>query len=99
PMELEIRVVERPEVACPPPTVEWLGLRLQNLPPTDPPVQSRRGLLVRDVLSPPLAAWLGLQQGDVLIALDGIPLNDVQQLDGSAWLSSSGEHLQLQVLR
>jgi serine protease Do len=88
-----VRVGERP--STPAPQVEWLGLRLASAG-TD---AATAGAIVRDVLDPALAKWLGLQVGDLLVSLNGRDVDDVGMFEGVEWLGSRDGKVVLEAVR
>jgi serine protease Do len=105
-LDLQLHVGERRTAPRQEPTLEWLGVRLANDLLPQPPYgaevlsgSSRRCVVVREILSPALAAWLGLELGDVIVSIEGHRLEDVAQLEGSTWMGPADGRITLGVLR
>ena len=102
PSQIEIPVGELPsiteEVAARSPPVKdgRLGLAVRPLTPEEGhAIEAKGGLLVERSTGP--AAEAGVQPGDVLLALNGTPLNSSGQF--RALLASAGKHVALLVQR
>ncbi len=80
----------------------WLGVNVQsidtvikrqfNLP-------SSNGVVIADVIPGSPAASNGLVRGDVLISVDGTPINDSQTMTAVIENKNPGDSLQLEILR
>jgi len=80
----------------------WLGVMIQDI--NEDLAQSfdldqNSGVLIAEVTDDSPAQQAGLKQGDVLIALNGTPLSDVNDLRNKIAMTSPGSKVKLQVIR
>ncbi len=80
----------------------YLGVNIQNVTPEIAKafgLKENRGALVADVSSNTPAAKAGIQKGDVILGLNGQPVEDINQLTMHITQMAPGSTAQLQVLR
>jgi serine protease Do len=80
----------------------YLGVRIQDLTAElaeSFKVESTAGALVAEVAENTPAAKAGLRSGDVIVALDGTPVQNASQLRNQIAMMSPGTKVQLQVVR
>lgn len=65
----------------------------------DAPVGEPAGALITEVFSGTPAALIGLQAGDVVVAVDGAPVNGILDLGAQMGARLAGEEVRLEVLR
>jgi serine protease Do len=79
-----------------------IGLRTQTITPVLGRALGLRrdhGVLVRDVIAGSAAATAGLEIGDVILSLDGKPMENARQLEVNLYRRPVGSGLPLEVLR
>ena len=72
-----------------------LGLRVEG----DQRFGQRRALRVVEALASSPASLSGLRPGDVVLAVDGKPLDDAQSLQRKLFAEAIGERMEITVLR
>jgi serine protease Do len=80
----------------------YLGVRAQTITPplaTGLGLASDRGVVLSDVLPSGPGALAGLRAGDVVVALDGKPMENGRQLDVNVYRRAPGETVTLSVSR
>lgn len=80
----------------------WLGVRLQPVTAdvaTGLGLRVPQGVVVTDVYPDSSAARAGLRQGDVILSIDGQPVNDEAALNFRLQTEAPGAQAQLRVLR
>jgi|Deesub1362B_J571_1020462.scaffolds.fasta_scaffold09240_1 Do/DeqQ family serine protease len=80
----------------------WLGVYIQNLTPGMEEqfgVAAGQGVLVADVVTGSPAEEAGLQSGDVIVAVDGTPVGNVDELQTAIMYRAPGETVVLTVIR
>jgi serine protease Do len=80
----------------------WLGVTIQNVTPDlrdALDLGSTQGVLVNSVVPDSPADDAGLQQGDVLVALDGRPMKDSSELRLAAARANPGDRVEVTILR
>ncbi len=79
-----------------------LGVTVQDLTPELADafnVKKQRGVVITNVLPKSAAEEAGLKAGDVVVAVDGMPVNRASDLRNKVGLSPVGEKVELSVLR
>ncbi len=95
--EISVTLGERPSRTWPKVAkTRWAGLLLAN---RRPKAGQERGVIVEKVISPPLAGWLGLKEGDILLEINGKILEDISQLEEETWQPKLEGTLTLKILR
>jgi len=80
----------------------WLGVVIQNVDEDLAQsfhLEKAKGILVSEVADNSPAKAAGLQQGDVMLALDGVPLNDVTDLRNKIAMTTPDTTIKLQIIR
>jgi serine protease Do len=80
----------------------WLGIAIQTVDTnlaSAMGLESAQGVLVSDVTPDTPAAKAGLKRGDVIVALDGKPMNDSSQLRNTVAAKAPGSTIALDIVR
>lgn len=80
----------------------YLGVRIQELTPElaeSLGAEGRRGVLVTEVGSETPAEKAGLRLGDIVVRVNGRPVEGVEQLKSAVGLTVPGERVMLQIVR
>lgn len=80
----------------------WLGVYIQNITPGMEEqfgVAPGEGVLVADVVRGSPAEEAGLQSGDVIVSVDGVPVGSTDELQTEIMYRAPGEVVQLEIVR
>lgn len=80
----------------------WLGVYIQNVTPGMEEqfgVAPGEGVLVADVVRGSPAEEAGLQSGDVIVSVDGVPVGSTDELQTEIMYRAPGEVVQLEIVR
>jgi len=80
----------------------WLGINIQQITQDISEafhLQSKKGVLISNVIANSPADKAGLLEGDVILSLDGVELNNSADLRNKIYLSKPGTQVKLVVLR
>ena len=80
----------------------WLGVYIQNITPGMEEqfgVAPGEGVLVADVVPGSPAQEAGLQSGDVIVSVDGVPVGSTDELQTEIMYRAPGEVVQLEIVR
>ncbi len=73
----------------------WLGMELKpispNLAAKKPELQGLKGTLISDVDRNSTAEWAGMQKGDIVKQINGLPVNSMDELDRVVKMSNAGQ--------